>query len=501
MKRLNMAWAIVAIFLCTACQDWLDVNASSQLDREDLFKTEDGYGEALIGVYAKMCDESLYGRELTFNMLDLLGGYYKLESNYNNSYWYKYSYADPANTNAVTWCEGFMEDIWCNIYTQIANLNSLLETIDENKDVFSDDNYNLIKGEALGLRAFLHFDLLRMFAEAYSQGKDKESIPYVTKLTYSVTPLFTQEDAILAMLSDLTQAKELLANDPMRLGTSPASCLASLPSGDKLEEDNIPSWHNRRFRFNYYAAVATMARVYLWKGDLPNALACAKEVIQDQESKFPWVLKDNLINIGNTSSADYRNQDRSFATEHIFALNVTDLEDCMDAYIFPGVSDFTSSESRLEISQDNRSAVYEDNSADVRYQYWFEPYLSYFLISKYYQNSVTARYFQERVPLIRLSEMYYIAAECAESTTDGVDFLDKVRANRGLGSFPLNKSMSKEELQREIRKEFVKEFWGEGQLWYYYKRNSIMDFSEHMKNVSYFTFKIPDVEESTAGRQ
>ena len=123
------------------------------------------------------------------------------------------------------------------------------------------------------------------------------------------------------------------------------------------------------------------------------------------------------------------------------------------------------------------------------------------MISKYYQNSVTARYFQERVPLIRLSEMYYIAAECAESTADGVDFLDKVRANRGLGSFPLDKSMSKEKLQLEIRKEYVKEFWGEGQLWYYYKRNSIMDFSEHMKDVSYFTFKIPDVEESTAGRQ
>lgn len=84
-----------------------------------------------------------------------------------------------------------------------------------------------------------------------------------------------------------------------------------------MSSDKIQSWHNRRFRFNYYAAVATMARVYLWKGDRENALLCAGEVIADQESRFPWVLKANLSNIGNTSNEYYRNQDRSYATEHI----------------------------------------------------------------------------------------------------------------------------------------------------------------------------------------
>ena len=82
-----------------------------------------------------------------------------------------------------------------------------------------------------------------------------------------------------------------------------------------------------------------------------------------------------------------------------------------------------------------------------------------------------------------------------ELTEEGITYYYVVATNT------LDKSMSKEKSQLEIRKEYVKEFWGEGQLWYYYKRNSIMDFSEHMKDVSYFTFKIPDVEESTAGRQ
>ena len=165
----------------------------------------------------------------------------------------------------------------------------------------------------------------------------------------------------------------------------------------------------------------------------------------------------------------------------------------MDGYIQGGLEDFSTVDTRLGASSEDRSAVYEENTADVRYQYWFEPYMNYFLIAKFYQNAIVARYFQERLPLIRLSEMYYIAAECAVSTSDGVDYLEKVRMNRGLVSFPLNRSMSREELLQEIRKEYRKEFWGEGQLWFYYKRNSITDFSEYMTNT--------DLEESTAGRE
>ena len=500
MKKIKILGLAALMFSMTACEDWLDVSASNQLDRNELFKTEIGYGEAMTGVYAKMCDASLYGRELTFNIVDLLGGYYVIES-FNHKNWPRYKFADQSNAFAMNYCAAYIENIWNGIYGQIANLNSLLETIDGNKGIFSDDNYNLIKGEALGLRAYLHFDLLRLFAEAYTTGKDKKSIPYVSSLSPAVTPLFSQEDAIAMMLEDLEKAKELLINDPMRLGTTPANCLASLPSGSNLASDNIPIWHNRRFRFNYYAAVATMARIYLWKGDRVNALRYAKEVIADQEDKFPWVLTENLTTIGSTSS----NQDRSFATEHIFALNVTNWEDLMDTYIFSGEvgipGSITEGENTLFISAEERSSMYEGYTADLRYQYCFEPFGTKFFISKFYQNTKAARYFQERLPLIRLSEMYYIAAECAETVSEGVNYLDQVRSHRGLTSYALDRSMSKDNLAQEIRKEYKKEFWGEGQLWCYYKRKMDMTFSTYMTDIKFFTFEIPDIEQSNAGRE
>lgn len=492
------------MFSMTACKDWLDVDASNQVDRNELFTSELGYAEALTGVYAKMCDGNLYGRELTFDILDIMAGYYTMFSG-NNSVWYQYSYANKEDAWSQSFCNPYIERMWNGLYAQIANLNSLLNTIDEHEDVFSGDNYSLLKGEALGLRAYLHFDLLRLFAEPYATGKDKESIPYVTALAPVVTPLFTQEDAIEVMLEELKQAKELMVNDPMRFGVTPAACLASLPSGEYLSyATNISTWHNRRFRFNYYAVVATMARVYLWKGDKPNALACAQEVIAAQESTFPWVQQSDLTGITSTQTDAYykHRQDRTFATEHIFALNVTDLEKLMDTYIYDGAVGMSQAwATQLRLSGDERTSLYDGYAADYRYQYGFVPYQNYFMVAKFYQHALCGRYFQERLPLIRLSEMYYIAAECALTPKDGVEYLDQVRLHRGLASYALDRGMSREKLDEEIWKEYKKEFIGEGQLWYYYKRLQKMDFSPNMTDAKFFTFEIPDLEQANAGRE
>ena len=56
MKNIKLLGLALLMSSMTSCKDWLDVNASNQLDRNELFKTELGYGEAMTGVYAKMCD-------------------------------------------------------------------------------------------------------------------------------------------------------------------------------------------------------------------------------------------------------------------------------------------------------------------------------------------------------------------------------------------------------------------------------------------------------------
>jgi hypothetical protein len=478
----------------TSCNDYLDVKPTTEVDRDELFLSEEGYADALAGVYGDMTKTDLYGRNITWYCLDLFAGYYKSPyygtNNFYSQYLYKHNNQNR-NENVITTIDAF----WSNIYTEISNLNSILATIDRDKGNFTGDNYKVIKGEALGLRAFLHFDLLRMFGQPYSTGKDSLSIPYVNSLTTKVTKLSTVDSVLTHIITDLEEAKTLMTNDPMKLGTTPSAALASTPSGSYAIY-NIPVWHNRRFHFNYYAAAATLARAYLWKGDKSNALAQAKEIIDVQKSKFPWVANSNLTTIGT----DNVNQDRTFATEQIFALNIrkATFEDNMDGYMYFKSTALSSSQNVLS----GDKSIYEDYTTDPRYQYLLTLNSKKYLLSKFYQNASVASFFQERLPLIRMSEMYYIAAECASNVATGVTYLNAVRANRGLSARPLAVTISQNELTSEIKKEYRKELFGEGQMWFYYKRT----LAESIPNmwsfgdISLYTFDRPSDEDLYGGR-
>ena len=503
MKRIKTIVLAAALAgSLTACNDWLDVSATSELDRDELFKTENGYGEALTGIYANMCDASLYGRTMTFAEMDMLAGYYNGTNGvYSGTLldWSQYAYGETANTS----CDATIEAIWNGMYHQIANCNSLLETIDENQGVFSGDNYNIIKGEALGLRAFLHFDLLRMFGEAYSTGKDKECIPFVSTLSPLVTPLYTQQDLLDTLIGDLKQAKTLMENDPIHLGVEPDACLASLPQIDAnyISRDSCQVFHNRRFRFNYYAATATLARIYMWMGDKANALAQAKEIIEAPHNRFPWVKQQHCADY--VIGTDYNSgQDRIFAYEQIFALNMTKFNEVLDGYNYFLTVTQDNSNVEMKIDGTFKNEVYENANVDYRSKIWFDGSGSTNTLHmiKYIQPTTyeVERYFQERLPLIRKSEMYYIAAECAETKEDAIAYLNEVRNNRG---FQYSTQLStSDDVEDEILKEYRKEFWGEGQLWFYYKRKGITNFSEFMTDASLFTFEIPDIETSYGGR-
>ncbi|WP_315815445.1 RagB/SusD family nutrient uptake outer membrane protein [Paraflavitalea speifideaquila] len=72
------------------------------------------------------------------------------------------------------------------------------------------------------------------------------------------------------------------------------------------------------------------------------------------------------------------------------------------------------------------------------------------------------------MPMVRLSEMYYIMAECEPDATKAREYFNTVRKNRGLVDIAPSAN-----LNTELQKEYQKEFWGEGQLFYYYKRRNI----------------------------
>ena len=70
--------------------------------------------------------------------------------------------------------------------------------------------------------------------------------------------------------------------------------------------------------------------------------------------------------------------------------------------------------------------------------------------------------------------MYYILAECEDDDDLSADYLNKVREMRGIDGTSYKNNAGKK--LTEIEKEYRKELYGEGQLFYFYKRNFYTSF-------------------------
>ena len=80
------------------------------------------------------------------------------------------------------------------------------------------DGYrDIIKGEALGLRSFVYFDLLRMYGPIYKDNASSPSIPYRTQFNRDVAKLLPATEVIDSIIDCLHEAETLLENDPMNI--------------------------------------------------------------------------------------------------------------------------------------------------------------------------------------------------------------------------------------------------------------------------------------------
>ena len=74
--------------------------------------------------------------------------------------------------------------------------------------------------------------------------------------------------------------------------------------------------------------------------------------------------------------------------------------------------------------------------------------------------------------MIRLSELFYIAAEANLETNPAESYrlLNEVRYSRNLSDLPSTMESNAGQLRDQILYEYQKEFWSEGKLFYFYKR-------------------------------
>lgn len=309
----------------------------------------------------------------------------------------------------------------------------------------------------MGLRAYIHFDLLRLFASA--ADLNKEAIPYVKTLQIEVPHVYTGKEVLALLNEDIKNALTCLEKDPIREG--------------KLKDLSGDGFMNaRQMRINYFAVKALQARVAMWGDDLETAKAAAGEILEIADDIFPWVTTSAI------SATEDKDRDFTFSTEHIFALNVKDLKDLANKWLLTDGSSqqlYCQNYTMQQWYEIGRGNAVGGNDYRVNYiMKQQETGSRDYVIRKYYQPDNYKADYAKRLPMIRRSEMAYIMAECliGEDDAKALEYLNEVRRHRGIVSDLTDAS----KLRDELTKEYAKEFLAEGQLFYYCKRNELTKF-------------------------
>lgn len=480
----------ILIVLFSSCSDWFEVTSGSEVREEDHYNSVAGFRQSLTGCYLGMTGEALYGKNLSWCGIEILAHQFYPVTLSGGALDYRLQEFNYSHSDAVS----YVEETWAKAYNVIVNANNTLIWIDKKASLLDDIEYHVIKGELLAIRAYLHFDLLRLYGYGNWAGRASElntkvTVPYVTGVSKDAAAQLSGAQTLQMILADLEEAAALLKGYDPITGEHDASFYAQV---------NTDSYFNdRTLHLNYYAVKALQARVYLWEGSetgKTKALAAAEEVIA--------AIGENGINMSDMSTYCYpmpastiSSSNRSLAAENLFGLNVASLSTKTKQHLVPGYTD--SDDAAMFLIPDDAYALYENSSSDIRFsQLLSQSSLSTtrgFVPLKAYQGNLGG-FFKDKLPMIRLPEVYYIAAECLVSTGNSnpekaMERLNFIRKLRGLYS-DLEK-LSADEIKNEITKEYKKEFLSEGIMFFYYKRTGNKNIPHYNKEMSDDGYVLP----------
>ncbi|SMC64830.1 RagB/SusD family nutrient uptake outer membrane protein [Pedobacter africanus] len=446
MKRnyIRIMAVLVALGMLASCKKFLDVKPEDKVLEEDTFSTVKGVNTALNGLYINLAKNSLYGDNLTLSTIDILAQRYNVPSSHTLLTLSTYDYATKPAVDKI-------DAMWSAAYVNILNANVFMANLNKYMGVLDASTDSIYRGEAIAIRAMLHLDLLRLYGPMYNSADSvKESIPYYTQAESSANKYLPANQVMSLILSDLAKAETLLKNDPVIAN----GVMPTFIDG----ENNF--MRNRNYRLNYYAVKALQARANMYRGNKPAALEAAKVLIQNT-AKFPWITLAAAV-------SEKTNPDRVYTQEMILGIQNSQLYNNYNNYFAPELED----KNILAPVAGRLTTVFETNENDYRYNpQWAVPgngSKTYRTFYKYADVIDKAKTFRFSIPMIKISEMFYIAAECEPVAATAIGYLNTVRNNRGLLSLAATAN-----LNTELQKEYQKEFFGEGQLFYYYKRRNI----------------------------
>jgi len=377
MKKITIIITVLGIMLITSCEDFLDVKPSNYAASETSITNASDAKVAINGLMRKMTASDYYGRNFVIYG-DAKGGDFAIRSQGRGlDYYYSFNHSASSGSGS-----GF----WTQIYHNILQANNLIQNIESMEAAGNGSTaLSAYKGQALTARALMYFDLVRLYGKPYNMDKTSYGVPLILEpLDASDQPTrATVEEVYTQILKDLTDAAPLL----------------STSKGNGY--------------LNYYANIAIQARVYLFMDNFAAALTAAEEIIDEG----PYTLYANDAWVGSWAT--------QFGTESIFELAIypaeADLTTGSLGYYLLRLNKVTGA-SGWFMASDYWIARMSEDLTDVRWGIMdydessptrFGSSLKYvggtaMLGDKSSRSAVN-------VKVIRLSEIYLIAAEAALS--------------------------------------------------------------------------------------
>lgn len=473
----------MAMHATTACDDFLDVRPKAEKLEREQFKTARGYEDAIYGVYGEMQVNELYGMNLTWGITELLAQNLTCSSTAGGAL-EKYDYTGNDHVRKT------FGGIWAKAYEVIGHANNVLARLSD-KGADKMPLYNYYKGEMLGVRAMLHFELLRMFA---STDTTAIGIPYVTEYSPTVKRFETVGNNYRHIIADLTEGVSLL-----NVGRDKMAYPRNKPNYERF-------LNRQETHLNVYALEALLARGYWYMGDMSGAARNAEDVIRS--GAFPL--------IGENEVKDYVAGVLS-PKETIFGLFSTTWEKTVKAYLYDYTTFFSYTpyyngymtgtnfiEPYTAVYAKNIGATEQDRRLDHFKQN--TGYATWLKMVDYYGIENGKRADDDKlikgVSLLHVAELYLIAADALLDIDYGraVGYFDAVVQSRGLNGYARHGKKLTHEI---IFDEYRKEMFGEGQTWYNMKRlnrNITSNRESRMIPGSKAVYNIPIPEEENEYR-
>lgn len=464
MKRAVYIISIALGLMFGACTDWLTITPETTVVAENLFATDDGVQEALNGTYILL--RNVYGPESSMGgtgMAEALGCTWKTSEG---------SVEYMLSTHAYNMDNQYLGDrfnsVFKGFYTIIANLNPLIEGLDVNRNKLDPEVYNIVKGEALAIRACIHLDLIRLWGPMPSKvDQSKEYLPYVIQNSTAKYTYMTFEKYMEMLFADLDEAEKLLEE---------SDAILKYPADNALQSNS--RWTKRQSHFNYYGVLGLKARAFLWSGNAEEALRYCR-LIKDAENT-DGTPKFRLANNSDFENLADGTWDATFYPEHLCGVSVESYDYMKGAYSPTAQAAFI--DYGAYPVPDNwmifTMTVFDNNTNDLRVkQQWtwnyskmgmYPPNYKLVLPRKYNGIYPTSKSGKQNMPVMRLAEVYLMIAEhgsLSEANEIYKEFCEARNAN-----FVELTVTNRDDV---LLKEWIREFMAESQNFFTYKRKAV----------------------------